>query len=170
MHAEALGQVDVSSTTPGGLERPTSTPCACPSSRTSAPPSSSCATTSTSTTSSCARSRRSATPKRSGCPAASSLVPNESETQEEPVLNRRCAIGQAGWERTPKDGPCKREDTVTAQHDLQAQPAIEDEIYALSKEKFRWKTEGHFDLLSDLFDDAWSSSTSTATSPPSRSG
>jgi Domain of unknown function (DUF4440) len=30
---------------------------------------------------------------------------------------------------------------------------IEDEIYALSREKFRWKTEGHFDLLSDLFDD-----------------
>ena len=42
MHAEALGQVDVSSTTPGGLERPASTPCAWPSSRTSAPPSSNC--------------------------------------------------------------------------------------------------------------------------------
>ena len=50
MHVEALGHVDGGPTTPAGLERPTSTPCAWPSSRTSAPPSSSCATTSTSTT------------------------------------------------------------------------------------------------------------------------
>ena len=42
---------------------------------------------------------------------------------------------------------------MRTQHDPQAHPTIEDEIYALSKEKFRWKTEGHFDLLSDLFDD-----------------
>jgi ketosteroid isomerase-like protein len=31
--------------------------------------------------------------------------------------------------------------------------SIEDEIYALSLEKFRWKTEGHFGDLADLFDD-----------------
>jgi ketosteroid isomerase-like protein len=30
---------------------------------------------------------------------------------------------------------------------------VEDEIYALSLEKFRWKTDGHFDRLADLFDD-----------------
>jgi hypothetical protein len=44
-------------------------------------------------------------------------------------------------------------DAVRTPHDPQLQAAIEDEIYELSKQKFRWKTEGHFDLLSDLFDD-----------------
>jgi hypothetical protein len=31
--------------------------------------------------------------------------------------------------------------------------STEDQIHALSVEKFRWKTEGHFDELADLFDD-----------------
>lgn len=35
----------------------------------------------------------------------------------------------------------------------QPQAAVEDEIYELSREKFRWKTEGHFDQLADLLDD-----------------
>jgi ketosteroid isomerase-like protein len=42
---------------------------------------------------------------------------------------------------------------VKSQQDHQSQAAIEDEIHALSLEKFRWKTEGHFHQLSDLFDD-----------------
>jgi hypothetical protein len=36
---------------------------------------------------------------------------------------------------------------------MQSPRATEDEIYALSKEKFRWKTEGRFDQLADLFDE-----------------
>jgi hypothetical protein len=37
--------------------------------------------------------------------------------------------------------------------DAMAQSAAEKEILNLSKEKFRWKTEGKIDLIEDLFDD-----------------
>ena len=34
-----------------------------------------------------------------------------------------------------------------------ARPAVEDEIRALSEEKYRWQAEGRYDLLADLYDD-----------------
>ena len=37
--------------------------------------------------------------------------------------------------------------------DALAQSTSESEILNLSKEKFRWKTEGKIDLIEDLFDD-----------------
>jgi Domain of unknown function (DUF4440) len=42
---------------------------------------------------------------------------------------------------------------VRTQHYPPSRSAVEDEVYVLSEEKFRWQTEGRFDLLADLFDD-----------------
>lgn len=42
---------------------------------------------------------------------------------------------------------------MKTQNGEQSQSTGGDEIYALSLEKFRWKTEGYFDQLADLFDD-----------------
>jgi ketosteroid isomerase-like protein len=42
---------------------------------------------------------------------------------------------------------------VSTQPDPPSRSAVEDEICALSEEKFRWQTEGRFDLLADLYDD-----------------
>jgi hypothetical protein len=40
-----------------------------------------------------------------------------------------------------------------AHMDTHAQQSTENEIIRLSQDKFRWKTEGKFDQLADLFDD-----------------